>query len=72
VRQRFSGDFNFVLGEVIPLLMRHGVLEEREWHGSGTQGVWALTCSLDELLAGDDVVPQGPYAAFWTEVNAPE
>jgi hypothetical protein len=68
LQQRFRGNFNFVLSEVIPLLERHGVVEPRPWHGSGSQGVWALACSLDELLAGDEPVPDGPFAAFWADV----
>jgi hypothetical protein len=68
LRQRFSGDFNYVLGEVMPLLERHAIVERREWHGSGTQGVWALTCALDEVLAGDEPVPQGPHSDFWSDI----
>jgi len=70
LQQRFRGDFHLVMSDVIPLLERHGFVERRPWHGSGVQGVWALTCSLDELLAGDEPVPAGTYSAFWTEVAA--
>lgn len=70
LQQRFKGDANYVLTEVIPLLKRHNVVEERPWHGSGSQRVWALVCSLDELLAGDEPIPTGPYAQLWREAAA--
>lgn len=68
LQQRFRGDFNFVHSDVIPMLERHGIIEQRPWHGSGNQGVWALACSLDEVLAGDEPVPDGPHGALWAEV----
>ena len=70
IQQRFRAEFKFVMNEVMPLLERHGLVQAKPWHGSGSQAVWALACSLDEVLAGDEPIPLGPHAAFWSEVAA--
>ncbi len=70
IQQRFRADFRSIMNDVVPLLERHNVIEARAWHGSGSQGVWSLTSSLDEILASDEPIPTGPYAALWAEVAA--
>jgi hypothetical protein len=68
-RFRAASTAGFVLNTVVPLLTRHGLIEERPWRGGGTGRVWMLRRGLDEILSAVDQ-PNDPAHAFWRELAA--
>lgn len=70
LRQRFRGDYNFIVDRVIPIMTEYGLIEERPWRGSGTGHVWSLNCSLDELLVGEEPNSKTRLGAFWETIAA--
>ena len=53
LRTRFGSDYIALEGQLIPLLLKYGVVEERKWRGSGNHNAWTLAVSLDDFLAGE-------------------
>lgn len=70
IDSRFRQDRNTVYDVVIPLMVRNGLLEEREWRGAGVQRVWALRCLLDALLSAEGSDGGSEEATFWRELHA--
>ena len=70
ITRRFRQDHATVLDRVLPLLERHGVVDERPWRGSGTQTLWAITCRIDDVFAAEGDAGVNPQLAkFWDEVR---
>ncbi|NLT07362.1 MAG: NACHT domain-containing protein [Solirubrobacterales bacterium] len=69
VERRFRGEANRVIGDVLPLMERYQLLEERPWKGSGRQRAWGLASRLEDIerADGDETHSLHP---FWTEVDA--
>lgn len=68
LRTRFGSDYIALEGELIPLLLRFGVVEERKWRGSGNHNAWTLAVSLDDFLAGEGT--DNIYGKTWRELQA--
>lgn len=69
LKRRFPRDATAVLDVVIPLMVRHGVLEERAWHGRGVQRAWGLAnYRLDDIERADGFEKHALHA-FWDEVD---
>ena len=67
LRARFGSDFAALEGELIPLLVDHGVVTNRKWRGSGNHQAWALSVSLDDFLAAEGT--EGDHAEIWRAVQ---
>ncbi|WP_341946718.1 hypothetical protein [Microbacterium sp. LWH11-1.2] len=68
LRTRFGADSVILDNELLPLLIKYGVVASRKWRGSGNHSAWALTVSLDDFLAGegtDDV-----HGKVWRALQA--
>lgn len=63
LRTRFGSDFTALDGQLIPLLVEHGVMSGRKWRGSGNHEAWALSVSLDDFLAAEGT--EAPYGEIW-------
>ena len=68
VRQRFRQDAQRVLDEILPLMERFGVIEARQWKGSGRQKAWGLAVSRETLERADGD-PGHPLHEFWSKVD---
>lgn len=68
-RFRAAGTASFVLDAIIPLLVRHELIEEKPWRGAGSGRVWVLRRSLDEILSAADKASD-PAHAFWRDLSA--
>lgn len=53
LRTRFGSDSVALEDQLLPLLVKYGVVGSRKWRGSGNHNAWALTVSLDDFLAGE-------------------
>jgi NACHT domain len=69
VDTRFGRSAARVKDEVLPLMERHDVIEERPWRGSGNQRAWALTRSVDEIQRGDGD-PRQTFGEFWADIDS--
>ncbi len=67
---RFRQDHAIVYDRIIPLMVEHGLLEERDWRGAGVQRVWALRCLLDALLSAEGSSANSQFSRFWDAVHA--
>lgn len=69
VTNRFhnSGNSAWIVESLVPLAIRHELLEERPWRGGGSGRVWVLRRSLDEILSAVDQ-PTNPAHRFWAEL----
>ena len=53
LRTRFGSDSVALEDQLLPLLVKYGVVGSRKWRGSGNHNAWTLTVSLDDFLAGE-------------------
>ena len=70
LKKRFPRDAAFVFDVVIPLTVKHNVLVERAWRGSGSQSAWGLDIYRLEEIERADGEPGHPLHAFWQELDA--
>ena len=68
ITQRFHRDASHILDEILPLMERGGVVEARQWKGSGKQRAWGLSSSLEDIEKADGD-PGSPHYAFWRQVD---
>jgi hypothetical protein len=69
IKRRLSRDVRLAEDTVIPVMVRHGVLEERVWKGRGAKRIWGLAKLLDEVERADGN-PGASLSAFWDEIDA--
>lgn len=69
---RMHSDKDRLLKEIIPMMLRHRVVQELEpWRGSGpVQRRWGLVVGVRELLAADGSAEPKNLSEFWDEVNS--
>ena len=70
LKKRFPRDASAVFDLVVPLMVKHGVLDERAWHGSGVQKAWGLGNYRLEDIERADGDTSHQLAIFWREVDA--
>ena len=68
-RKYFRHDVTLVVGEVIPMLENYGILEERQWYGSGTQKIWGLRVPLEDILAAEESSLPSLLRDFWVDAK---
>lgn len=70
LKRRFPRDASAIFEIVIPLMTRHGVLDQRAWHGSGVQQAWGLGSYRLEDIERADGDELHALHVFWQEVDA--
>jgi hypothetical protein len=70
IETRAHGDAYVIVEEVIPVLIRHGIMRERPWTGSGRNlRLFSLNHKLETVLAAEDR-DTGPLGEFWREIKS--
>lgn len=67
---RFRQDHAMVMDRIIPMLMHHGIVEQRPWRGSGSQRLWTITCRIDDVFAAESGRGQPKLVDFWNDVRS--
>ncbi len=68
LERRFHRSIGRIRDEILPLMERHGVVEQRIWRGRGTQRAWALTRSLEDIQRADGN-ERDAMGEFWSAVD---
>lgn len=64
-----SGSENRHRDQIINLMEKHGIIEEKDWRGGGKSKLWILKRSLDDILTADCGKGDAALVRFWTEVD---
>jgi hypothetical protein len=70
IQGRFPQDARVVVEEIMPLLVKHGLAEAKQWRGAGSQQCWALRQPASRIIAADGESEQSEEAAFWRALKA--
>jgi hypothetical protein len=70
LRTRFGADSLALESQLLPLLLKYGVVEARKWRGSGNHNAWTLAVSLDDFLAGEG--SETAHGKVWKALQASE
>lgn len=68
LRKRFGSDFQTLENELIPILVRGGIIGERKWRGSGNHRAWTLAVGLDQILASEG--KPGAHGDLWRDLQS--
>jgi hypothetical protein len=68
VTHRFHQNPRRITDEILPLMEEYGVVESRQWKGSGSHKAWSLPVSLEEIERADGD-PRNERYAFWRAVD---
>lgn len=67
IKFKFHGDLGAIRNNIIPLMEQHGLIEKQQ---GGTQDIWLLTKSLEEILRADGGNGEQSLIRFWREIDS--
>jgi hypothetical protein len=70
LQSRFEGDAAYMTDNVIPLLEKYHIVEERPWKGGGQYRIWTIRTTIDRVFAAGEGSGDPELLDFWKEVRS--
>ena len=69
IEKKFGSEAKRVISEIVPIMERHGIIEECTWHGKGKGRRWLLRRSVEDVLRADGGDGEKAFVQFWAELD---